>query len=67
MKKSTLLNVVIGIDLGDLRNAVCVIDHQGEIHEEFTITNTRESLSKLANKYPEALIAMEVGAHSPWI
>ena len=67
MKKSTLLNVVIGIDLGDLRHAVCVIDHDGVILEEFPITNTRESITKLAKKYPEARIAMEVGAHSPWI
>ncbi len=35
--------------------------------DEFTITNTRVSLSKLAKKYPQARIAMEVGAHSPWI
>ncbi|MEM9283610.1 MAG: transposase [Verrucomicrobiota bacterium] len=67
MKKTTLLTVVIGIDLGDLRHAVCVIDHEGNILEEFTITNTQESLSKLAKTSPGALVAIEVGAHSPWI
>ncbi len=67
MKTNSLLTTVIGIDLGDLRHAVCVIDSAGEIIEEVTITNTRESLAKLAKKYPGSRIAMEVGSHSPWI
>ena len=67
MKKNTILTTVIGIDLGDLRHAICVIGEHCEILEERTITNTRESLSKLAKQYPGARIAMEVGSHSPWI
>lgn len=66
MKKNSLLTTVIGIDLGDLRHAVCVLDRDGDTLEEFSITNTRESLTKLAKKYPGARIAMEVGPHSPW-
>ena len=31
------------------------------------ITNHRESLRRLSQKYPGARIALEVGSHSPWI
>lgn len=67
MNTNTHLNTVIGIDLGDLRHAVCVLDADGGIAEEYPMTNTRESLTKFAKKYPGARVAMEVGSHSPWI
>ena|GEM_PF-3714687 len=34
---------------------------------EFKIDNSREDLALLANDYPESLVALEVGTHSPWI
>ena len=71
MKKNTtpirLRNAVMGIDLGDRRHAVCVIDGAGEIFEERSIPNTRESLHRLARQYPGVRVAIEVGCHSPWI
>jgi transposase len=58
----------LGIDLGDKRHAVCVLDHKtGEILEEFSLANSRAQLDKLALRFPDARIAMEVGTHSPWI
>ena len=58
---------VIGIDLGNAKHAVCVTERaSGEIIDERNITNHRESLRRLSQKYPGALMAMEVGAHSPW-
>jgi len=52
---------------GDKAHAIYVLGHSGEIIEERSITNHRDSLRRLSNKYPEARIAMEVGTHSPWI
>ena len=58
---------VIGIDIGNAKHAVCVTERaSGEIIDERNITNHRESLRRLSQKYPGALMAMEVGAHSPW-
>ena len=57
----------IGLDLGDVRHNICVLECSGNIVEERTITNHRESLRRLAKKYPGARIALEVGCHSPWI
>ena len=59
---------IIGIDLGNAKHAICVtLQSNGEIIDERNITNHRESLRRLSQKYPGALIAMEVGSHSPWI
>jgi transposase len=57
----------IGLDLGDRKHSVCVLDHRGEILKEETITNTRESLRALSKRHPGALMVMEVGMHSPWL
>ena len=65
MKKSS--NQTIGVDLGDRKHAICVLDDAGSVIEERSITNHRESLRRLSKKYPKALMVMEVGSHSPWI
>ncbi len=66
-KSTKTLNTVIGIDLGDIQHAVCVTDKDGKILKESPLANRRDSLEELAAEYPNALIAMEVGTHSPWI
>jgi transposase len=57
----------LGVDLGDRKHQVCVTDKEGTILDEFSITNTRESLRELAADHPKARVAIEVGTHSPWI
>ena len=64
--KNTLPLITIGLDLGDKKHAVCVIDRKGEVVREDTITNHKESLRRLSKKYPKSRIALEVGTHSPW-
>ena len=64
---ATKRNCTVGMDLGDLRHQVCVPDKKGEVVEERSITNTRDSLARLAKKYPKAVVAMETGTHSPWV
>ena len=66
MKKTTTQHT-LGIDLGDRKHAICIIDQAGEVIQECMISNTREDLARLAKSYPDSLIAMEVGMHSPWI
>ena len=59
--------ITIGIDLGDKKHAICVIDAAGETIDARKITNHRESLRRLSKKFPTARMVMEVGSHSPWI
>jgi transposase len=65
--KTKTLNAVIGIDLGDKKHHICVTNKNGKILKEFSIPNTRNHLIALASDYPKALVALEVGTHSPWI
>lgn len=65
--KNKIPRITIGTDLGDKSHAICVLDKAGEIIEQRSITNHRDSLRRLSQKYPKARIAMEVGTHSPWI
>lgn len=58
--------IIIGIDLGDRKHAVCVLDAKGEILKQETITNSRGRLTALSRRHPGALVVMEVGMHSPW-
>jgi len=57
----------IGIDLGDKKHHVCATGTDGVILQEFTIPNDRAAFKKLSEDYPQAAVAIEVGAHSPWI
>jgi len=68
MKNNTKIQkAVIGIDLGDKKHAICAIDQDGNILKEYFIYNRPDDLEQLSKDYPEALMAMEVGTHSPWI
>ena len=59
--------LTIGLDLGDRRHTVCVLDEAGDIVAEEVITNTRECLEIFAARFPGATIVMETGTHSPWV
>ena len=60
-------NLTIGLDLGDRRHTVCVLNEAGDIVTEETLVNTREVLTAFCARYPGATIVMETGTHSPWI
>lgn len=57
----------LGLDLGDRRHQVCVLDPTGQIVREGTVSNTRPALARLLQEYPQATVALEAGTHSPWI
>jgi transposase len=57
----------LGLDLGDARHQVCVLDAVGQVVQEGPLANTRAALQKLILKFPRATVALEAGTHSPWI
>ena len=67
MKNEEQFKTYIGVDLGDRKHHICVTDKDGEVLAEKKIENNREDLAALANDYPRATLALEVGTHSPWI
>ena len=65
--KQKQFNTILGVDLGDKKHHICATGKDGAILEESVITNHPRHLERLAKKYPGSLVAIEVGAHSPWI
>ena len=65
--KNSIPAITIGIDLGDKFHAICVLDQEGIVLEQRSITNHKESIRRLSHKYPSARMVMETGTHSPWI
>jgi transposase len=57
----------IGIDIGDTRSHVAVIDQEGHWLESATLSTTTEAFSRGFSAYGGARVVLEVGTHSPWI
>ena len=52
MKKTTIQHT-LGIDLGDRKHTICIIDQAGEVIQESRISNTRENLAR-----PRSIISL---------
>lgn len=57
----------IGIDLGDRRNVFHILNAYGECISKGKFLNTREQFISFSEQHSGAIIAIEVGTHSPWI
>jgi transposase len=59
--------ITVGIDLGDVKSNVCLLNRAGDQVGEFEVLTTPESFEKFFAELPAASrIALEVGTHSPW-
>jgi hypothetical protein len=56
----------IGVDLGDKRSHLCVLDAEGQIASECIITTSPVAFRKHFLVIPSALVVLEVGSHSQW-
>ena len=64
MTPSTL---TIGIDLGDRKSHVCVLDADGQVLEESQIATKPKALRAHFERPAPARIALEAGTHSAWV
>lgn len=64
---SDIATNTIGLDLGDKRSQLCVLDSAGEVVEESRIRTTPESLELSLSSRPRARVVLEVGTHSRWV
>lgn len=60
-------HTTIGIDVSDRFSHVCVLDQAGEAVYETRIRTAPDALGKFLKSYAGALVAYEVGSHSPWM
>lgn len=66
-KKRAPGSMTIGMDLGDKTSRYCVLNPAGEVVKEGSVATTRKGMSELFARAPGSRIALEVGAHSPWV
>ena len=59
--------ITIGMDLGDKKNQVCILDEAGKIIAEEGIDNNRATVTKFFKRYRGAVVAIETGTHSRWV
>jgi len=60
-------NLTMGIDLGDRRSRIHVLDRQAETVAAGWAATTHVGLAEWLVKYPGARVVMEAGTHSPWV
>ena len=66
-KDNTVRNSTIGLDLGDRSSRYCILDEQGEVIAEGSVTTTKKGLAQVFGSKPRSRMALEVGTHSPWV
>jgi transposase len=65
--KSKPPKLTIGMDLGDKTSRYCVLDENGEITVEESVSTTHKGMLQAFARIGRQRIAMEVGTHSPWV
>lgn len=59
--------LTVGLDLGDRSSFYCVLDDQGELILERTLSTTAKGMEQAFGSMVQSRIALETGSHSPWI
>jgi transposase len=59
--------LTIGMDLGDRFTYYCVLDEAGEVVVEQKIATTKQGIQQVFRRIPRSRVALETGAHSPWV
>jgi transposase len=59
--------LTIGIDLGDRFTYYCVLDEAGEVVVEQKLATTKQAMKQVFGRIPRSRVALETGAHSPWV
>jgi len=57
----------IGVDLGDRKSEICVLDDQGKVQLRDSVPTTRAAVQEYFTPFAGAQIAIETGTHSPWM
>jgi transposase len=65
--KARKRSLTIGMDLGDKTSHYYVLNSEGELVREGTLTTTKKGMKQRFGSLQRCRIAMEVGTHSPWV
>ena len=59
--------LTIGLDLGDRSSNYCILDEAGEVLLEHKLPTTPQAMQQVFDGMPRSRVALETGAHSPWV
>lgn len=59
--------ITIGMDLGDKKHQVCILNKAGKIIAEKEAAGNRTATANFFKQYRGAVVAMETGTHSRWV
>jgi transposase len=59
--------LTIGMDLGDRFTYYCILDEAGEVLVEQKLPTTKHAMKQVFGRLPRSRVALETGAHSPWV
>lgn len=59
--------ITIGMDLGDKKNTICILDSESNKIATDHIENNRKGVEEFFSKRKGATVVIEAGTHSPWI
>ena len=59
--------ITVGMDMGDKKHNICVLDAEGEVLTRTTVTNTGKAIRKYFGVLEPCRVAMEAGTHSGWV
>ena len=59
--------ITVGMDMGDKKHNICILDAQGEVELRDSVTNTATAIRKYFGKIEPCLVALEAGTHSAWV
>jgi len=63
MKRSN----TVGMDMGDKKNQICILDHDGNVCSTDSVANTAKAIRKKFGAMQPSVVAIEAGTHSPWV
>lgn len=59
--------ITIGMDLGDRRTEICVLDGEGQIVERQKVATSMAGIERALAPWRDCRVVLEVGTHSPWV
>jgi len=59
--------VTVGVDLGDRRSRLCVLDGAGEVLEEGSIATSPKAFEEKFGQMTSSRVVIEAGTHSNWV
>jgi transposase len=63
----TAPELTVGMDVGDARSALCVLDSSGFVVDRLAVPTSKPGVTKVFKGRERMRVALEVGSHSAWL